>query len=74
MTGSRSSVVKGEMNGSSSWREMWGHGKNLQNWSCCVMKEMSYAVEILTVQDSKATTGKRSCKPEEGIHRGWTPS
>lgn len=43
MTGSRSSVVKGEMNGSSSWREMWGHGKNLQNWSRCVMKEMSYA-------------------------------
>ena len=42
MTGSRSSVVKGKMIGSSSWREMWGHGKCIQNSTRCIMMEMTY--------------------------------
>lgn len=42
MTGSRSSVVKREMNGSSSWREMWGHGKCIQNRSHCIIMEVTY--------------------------------
>lgn len=44
MTGSRNSVVKGKMNGSSSWREMWGHGRCIQNPSRCIMMEMTYVV------------------------------